>query len=38
MSRRGMNGIIRKYHMERKFDISKSVSVRECLNDLSVMT
>ena len=35
--RRDMDGIIRKYHMERKFDISKSVSVEECLNDLSVI-
>ena len=35
--RRDMDGIIRKYHMERKFDIAKSVSVEECLNDLSVI-
>ena len=35
--RRGMRELIRKYHMEKKFDIKGSMQVDECLNDLSVI-
>ena len=35
--RRGMDELIHKYHMERKFDITGQLSVDECLNDLSVI-
>lgn len=34
---RDMSGLIRKYHMERKFNITRSLTVEECLNDLSVI-
>ncbi|MCR4776667.1 MAG: sugar transferase [Saccharofermentans sp.] len=35
--RRNMSELIRKYHMERKFDIKSTVTVEECLNDISLI-
>lgn len=35
--RRGMNEIIAEYNMERKFNVVKSLPVKECLKDISVI-
>lgn len=36
-SRKGLEDIIREYHMERKFNIIGSITVKECLDDISLL-
>lgn len=36
-SRQGMNEIITEYKMERKFNVIKSLSAKECLDDINVL-
>ena len=36
-SRRGMQDLIEEYGLSKKFDVRKSASVEECLNDLSMI-